>query len=100
MNQDDFNPDSEANEDEDCPVYIVDDATASMVAIACDCMLQLADAQLDDTARENLKTIVDSLAERFALNSIEIIEEQHGDEIIYSPKGGLFNDNEDEPEQS
>ena len=91
-----MNDDEDLN-NQDAPVYILDDETASMVAVACDCMLQLADAQLSEEARENLHTIVEGLAYRFALESMEIVEQQHGDEIIYSPKGGLFND--DEPEQ-
>jgi hypothetical protein len=89
---DDFDQDDAALED--TPVYIVDEETAGMIAVACDSMLRLADAQLDEAAAENLQVIVDALAERFGLDSMEIVETQHGDEIIYSPKGGLFNDDD------
>ena len=64
------------NTSSEIPTYEVDEETRSIIAVACDLILQLAD--------------------RFGINSMEVIEEKHGDEIIYKPRGGLFNDDEDE----
>jgi len=85
---------NEADDNHD--VYEVDEETRSIIAVACDLILQLSDAQVDDQSRTNLGVIADSLGERFGIAAVEIVEEQHGDEIIYRPKDGLFNDDDDE----
>jgi fructose-1,6-bisphosphatase/inositol monophosphatase family enzyme len=86
------------NED-DLPLYDVDDETRDIIQVACGLISNLAAVQLDEQARENLLTIADSLAERFAIDSIELEEQIHvgedGEEIIYKPKGGIFNEEEE-----
>lgn len=80
------------------PSYVLDDDTMALVEIALNCMITLSDAQLDDDARENLVTIADELANRFNLVSMEVEEASSNDstEIIYKPKGGLFEDDDSE----
>lgn len=80
---------------EPTPNYTLDLDTQELVEVALNCMVQLSSAQIDEEAAENLLLIADEIALRFNITRSEIIEEQHGDEIIYKPKGGLFND-EDE----
>ena len=77
---------------EETPKYDLDNDTQDLIEVALNCMVQLSSAQLDDTAAENLILIADEIALRFNITRTDIIEEQHGDEIIYKPKGGLFND--------
>ena len=74
--------------------YEVDSETRSLIAVACELIIQLADAQVDDTASENLVVIADELADRFGIQHMEVEQETHGDEVIYKPKGGLFNDDD------
>lgn len=91
------------NED-DLPLYDVDDETRDIIQVACGLISNLAAVQLDEQARENLLTIADSLAERFAIDSIELEEQIHvgedGEEIIYKPKGGIFNEEEEKDRDS
>ena len=91
-----MNEDAEHNEATPTPPpsYVLDDDTMSLVEIALNCMITLSDAQLDDDARENLVVIADELANRFNLVSMEVEEAASNDstEIIYKPKGGLFED--------
>ena len=86
------------NED-DLPLYDVDDETRDLIQVVCGLVSNLAAVQLDEQARENLLTIADGLAERFAIDSIELEEQIHvgedGEEIIYKPKGGIFNEEEE-----
>lgn len=86
------------NED-DLPLYEVDDETRDLIQVVCGLVSNLAAVQLDEQARENLLTIADGLAERFAIDSIELEEQIHvgedGEEIIYKPKGGIFNEEEE-----
>ena len=78
--------------EEDLPNYELDDDTQGLVEVALNCMIQLSSAQVDEAAAENLVLIANELAARFNITVTELEEEQHGDEIIYKPKGGLFND--------
>jgi hypothetical protein len=48
-----------------------------------------------DQARDDLLLCADELARVFNITAQEVIEQHHGDEIIYKPKGGLFDDEED-----
>ena len=77
------------------PRYELDSDTQSLVEVALNCMLQLSTAQVEDEAAENLVIIANEIADRFNITVTELEEEQHGDEIIYKPKGGLFNDDVD-----
>jgi hypothetical protein len=101
-NEDDDNlDDNDDSEQQPVPVYIVDDDTRALVEVALNCMVQLSQAQVDEEAAENLITIADALAERFDIDKAEVEEIVHTtddgeEEIIYKPKGGLFND---DPEQ-
>jgi len=83
----------------DLPLYDVDDETRDLIQVVCGLVSNLAAVQLDEQARENLLTIADGLAERFAIDSIELEEQIHvgedGEEIIYKPKGGIFNEEEE-----
>ena len=91
MNND--NHDDDDSSPEETPVYIVDDATEELLMTALNCMVTLADAQIDPISGEALIAIADEIAERFAIDRFEVEETVHTDdngdeEIIYSPKGG------------
>ena len=95
MNNDNDNNDDEDHDDstEETPVYIVDDATEELLMTALNCMVTLADAQIDPMSGDALIAIADEIAERFAIDRFEVVETVHTDdngdeEIIYSPKGG------------
>lgn len=79
----------------DKPIYTLDEETQALIEVALNLIVQLSEAQVDDSASENLILIADEIAHRFGVSRMDVEEEQHGDEIIYKPKGGLFND-EDE----
>jgi len=87
---------------EDTPVYILDDDTTALIESALNCMITLADAQIDETSKDNLELIADEIANRFGINSYKVVETVHtGDdgkeEVIYSPQGGLgLGDDDDE----
>ena len=93
-----INTSMEDNENEDStipntPVYLVDEGTQELIEISLNCMVQLGDAQMDDSARENLLTIADEIAVRFGLHAYSVEEEITSDgETIYKPRGGVFND--------
>ena len=105
-NDNNDNHDDEDSSQEETPVYIVDDATEELLMTALNCMVTLADAQIDPISGEALIAIADEIAERFAIDRFEVEETVHTDdngdeEIIYSPKGGsimpdLDDDDDDE----
>jgi len=83
------------------PVYALDDSTLELIEIALNCMVQLGDAQMDATSRDNLLLIADEIAERFAITSYHVEEEITDDgETIYKPRGGVFNDLDEEPDKT
>jgi hypothetical protein len=92
--------DDDYEDDDDVPFYDVDEDTRQLIETACNCIIALSEAQLQEESKIALTVIADSLAERFGIHSLEIEEEIHstdeGEEIIFKPKGGLFQ--EDEPE--
>ena len=93
MNNDNHDDDDDDSSPEETPVYIVDDATEELLMTALNCMVTLADAQIDPMSGDALIAIADELAERFAIDRFEVEETVHTDdngdeEIIYSPKGG------------
>jgi hypothetical protein len=96
-NDDDYEDDEDLD---DVPFYDVDEDTRLLIETACNCIVALSEAQLQEESKIGLIAIADSLAERFGIHSLEIEEEIHstdeGEEIIFKPKGGLFQ--EDEPE--
>ena len=104
MNDDDNDDDSSNDALEETPVYIVDDHTEELLMTALNCMVTLADAQIDPMSGDALIAIADEIAERFAIDRFEVEETVHTDdngeeEIIYSPKGGsIMPDQDDEDE--
>lgn len=101
MNDDDEDFEHEDEDDEEL-IYDVDDETRQLIELACNLISNLASLQLDPDSRENLIIIADTLASRFALDSLEVEEQVHetddGPEVIYKPKGGIFD--EEDPEGS
>ena len=75
--------------------YVLDDETLKLIEIALNCMVQLADAQILEQAREDLLLCADELARVFNVPHIDVVESHHGDEIIYKPRGGVFGDEPD-----
>lgn len=79
----------------------IDEDTLQLLEVALNCMIQLADAQMDDTSRENLTLIADEIAARFAISAMHVEEEVTDDgETIYKPRGGVFNDLDEEPDKT
>lgn len=90
------------NENEDSHERIIytniDSDTLRILEVVLNCMNQLADAQIQEQDRQDLITIADELGLRFGIQAIELEEtpdlDDNGD-VIYKPKGGLFNDDDD-----
>ena len=100
-NDNNDNHDADDSSQEETPVYIVDDATEELLMTALNCMVTLADAQIDPISGEALIAIADEIAERFAIDRFEVEETVHTDdngdeEIIYSPKGGSIMPDQEE----
>ena len=75
-------------------VYILDDDTTYLIESALNCMITLADAQVDEASKDNLELIADEIANRFGINSYKVVETVHTsddgeEEVIYSPLDGL-----------
>ena len=89
------------NEPTPPPVYTnIDDDTLQLIEVALNCMMQLSDVQMDESARENVVMIADEIAARFAISAMHVVEEVTDDgETIYKPRGGVFNDLDEEPEE-
>lgn len=102
MNDDDedFEHEDDEHEDDEELIYDVDDETRQLIELACNLISNLASLQLDPESRENLIIIADNLASRFALDSLEVEEQVHetedGPEVIYKPKGGIFDEEDAE----
>lgn len=102
MNEhDDDDYDDDELEDGSVPVYTdIDDATRLLIETACNCLVTLAEAQVNEASTQSLIAIADSLAERFAINAIELEEHHHqtddGEEVLLAPKGGVFPDTPEE----
>ena len=79
--------------------YVLDDETQKLIEIALNCMVSLADAQMLEQAREDLLVCADELARVFNIPHVDVVESHHGDEIIYKPRGGVFNDEPDDVEE-
>ncbi len=79
------------------PQYELDEETQGLIEVALNCLMTLADAQLDEDARQNLVTIGDALADAFGIAQLELEQDTtDSGEVIYRPKGGLFNDEDEE----
>ena len=83
-------------EDEETPIYEIDEDTQDLVHTAIGCINTLASTQFGEEHRKNLAIIADELAYRFGIDSMEVEELQYGDEILYKPRGGVFQDEEPE----
>ena len=79
--------------------YVLDDETQKLIEIALNCMVSLADAQMLEQARDDLLICADELARVFNVPHIDVVESHHGDEIIYKPKGGIFDDEPDDEQE-
>ena len=79
--------------------YVLDDETQKLIEIALNYMVSLADAQMLEQAREDLLVCADELARVFNVPHIDVVESHHGDEIIYKPKGGIFDDEPDDEQE-
>lgn len=97
--------DEDREDDDEAPdfeVYDVDEDTRNLIEIACNCLISLAQAQVNEESGANLVAIAEALAERFAIDSIELEEHHHiseeGEEVILAPKGGVFPDSPEEGE--
>ena len=78
-------------ESTESPKYELDDETQSLIEVALNCLMTLADAQLDEDARLNLVTIGDALADAFGVVQLELEQDTtDSGEVIYRPKGGIF----------
>jgi len=92
--------DDDDHDEEDFPVYTnIDAETLLLIETACNCLVTLAEAQVNEESAEGLRAIADSLAERFAIDAMELEEQIHvgdeGEETILAPKGGVFPDEPD-----
>ena len=76
--------------------YVLDDETQKLIEIALNCMVQLADAQILEQARDDLMVCADELARVFNIPHVDVVEQHHGDEIIYKPRKGIFGDEEED----
>lgn len=99
----DDHEDDEADFDpEDFDVYDVDEDTRLLIETACNCIVTLAEAQLQEESKIGLLAIADNLAQRFAIDAIELEEHHHvsedGEEVLLAPKGGVFPEQPDEAE--
>lgn len=99
---------SDDEEDEDLPeaeeiiVYSLDENTHSLIEIACNCLITLSEAQMDEASADSLIAIADALAERFSISRLsqEIHQTEDGEsEIIFKPDTALFPEEPEEPEQ-
>lgn len=85
--------------EEEFEIYDVDEETRSLIETALNCMVTLAEAQITEESKLGLLAITEALAQRFAINAVELVEEIHsteeGEEIIYKPKGGIFQDTDE-----
>jgi hypothetical protein len=91
--------DTNENNEAATPIYNLDEDTQNLIEVALNCMVQLSEAQIEETAKENLLIICDEIALRFGIARMEVVEELHGDEVIYKPRGGIFNDDDEVPEE-
>jgi hypothetical protein len=86
--------------DDELPIYDVDDDTLDLIEVCVSILHNAAIMQVNEEARKSLHIIADSLAQRFALDSMEVEEQVHetedGQELIYKPKGGIFDEEDTE----
>lgn len=82
------------SDEEEFPVYEVDDDTRALLEAALNCLVNLSQAQVSEESQQAILGIADSLALRFDISRLEVEEEIHstdeGEEVIYRPKNSIF----------
>lgn len=99
---DEHDDDDELEGEDEFEVYDVDQDTRLLIETACNCMVSLAEAQITEEAKIGLLAIADTLAQRFAIDAMELEQHHHqtedGEEVLLAPKGGVFPDLPEEGE--
>jgi len=100
--------DKNDRDDDDAPddaeeiiVYSLDQDTHDLIEIACNCLVTLAEAQVNEEAAQGLMVIAERLAERFSIARLdqEIHKNEDGEEeLIFRPGQSLFPEAEDDSE--
>jgi len=88
-------------DEEEIIVYSLDQETHDLIEIACNCLVTLAEAQINEEAAQGLIVIADRLAERFSIGRLdqEIHKNEDGEEeLIFKPGQSLFPEAEDDSE--
>lgn len=107
MNSKDLNPDDDEEDDgleheePELIVYSLDEHTHSLIEIACNCLVTLSEAQINEESALGLIAVADALAERFSIGRLaqEIHQTDDGEEeIIFKPDTALFPEEPEEPE--
>ena len=76
--------------------YVVDDETQELLEAAVALIGSLINAQVNDEARNNLRTIADEIAVRFGMDSFDVEEVEYDGEYMLRPLGGVIPDPESE----
>lgn len=95
-NDDDDDDDDAADREE--IFYAVDEQTRSLIEVVCNCLVSLADAQVNEDAADGIIAIADTLADRFGVDRLDsetYTRDDGEEEIIFKPARGLFSTNSD-----
>lgn len=78
--------------------YDLDPETHELMEVALNCLVSLADAQIQEESRTGIMAIAEQLAETFRIRRLdaEVHAGDDGEEIIYRPPADLFTRDEDE----
>ena len=81
--------------------YELDPDTQDLVEVALNCLVSLADAQVQEESRIGLIAIAEQLADTFGIDrmEVEVHEGDDGEEIIYRPPSDLFGSKEDDDDE-
>lgn len=74
--------------------YQLDDQTREYLEVALNCVVSVADAQIDDVSHQGLIVIAETLADTFGIPryQAEVHNTEDGEEVIYRPPSDLFKD--------
>lgn len=80
--------------------YDLDPETRELMEVALNCLVSLADAQIQEESRIGIIAIAEQLADAFGIDrlEVEVHEGDDGEEIIYRPPSDLFDSDEDDDE--
>jgi len=98
---DDDNDAEDQDSAEEIIIYSLDQETHDLIEIACNCLVTLAEAQVNEEAAQGLTVIAERLAERFSIARLdqEIHKNEDGEEeLIFRPGQSLFPEAEDDSE--